>query len=153
MDLLLPNDFREFLSLLIDERVRFLLVGGYAVCYHAEPRVTGDIDFWIEKTPENIDKTVKALHRFGFVHGEVSPEMFDADGTIVRMGFPPMRIELMNRIDGVEFADCYDRRVTADVDGLPTPVISLADLKINKRAAGRPKDLADLATLELTATD
>jgi hypothetical protein len=144
---LLTADFREFLSLLNANRVEYLLVGGYAVGIHGYPRATIDLDIWIDARPDNASRVLAAVRSFGFDTENLSERLFIDPRSIVRFGVPPFRIELMTSIDGVEFAACRGRAQTYDVDGLTVPVISLADLKANKRAAGRHKDLADLENL------
>ena len=143
----LPPDFKEFLKLLGDHRVEYLLIGGYAVGYHGYPRATRDIDICIAIHPDNADRIVEALQEFGFGVAELDANLFLREGAIVRMGVPPMRIEISNQLSGVQFAECYARRVVAEIDGVQVNVISLEDLKTNKRAVGRLKDLADLENL------
>ncbi len=141
---LLTDDFREFLRLLNAHRVDYLLVGGYAVGLHGYPRATIDLDIWVRATPENAGRVVDAARAFGFDLPEVTPALFVNPRALVRFGVPPFRIELMTAIDGVDYDACRTRAVTFDVAGMPIPVIGLDDLKTNKRAAGRHKDLADL---------
>ena len=143
----LPPDFKEFLQLLNEEKVEYLLVGGWAVGVYGHPRYTADMDVWIALSPRNASHAVRALVRFGFSHGEVSEELLLDQGKIVRMGFAPMRIEILNRIDGVEFEACYGRRNPIEICGVIVPVISLEDLLENKRASNRPKDMADVENL------
>lgn len=143
----LAEEFSEFLRYLNEEKVEYLVVGGYAVSLHGFTRVTADLDLWIALEPVNAGRVVKALERFGFVHGEAEEELFLEEGNIVRMGFPPMRIEIMNKIDGVEFSSCYDRRRTVVAGGVELPFICREDLISNKRASGRQKDLGDLEGL------
>jgi hypothetical protein len=144
---LLTDDFREFLSLLNANRVDYLLVGGYAVGLHGYPRATVDLDIWVGATPDNAPRVVAALRAFGFDSATVEPALFVNPRTLVRFGVPPFRIEIMTSIDGVTYDDCRSRAVEFDMDGLPVPVIALSDLRVNKRAAGRHKDLADLENL------
>ncbi|NWF84635.1 MAG: nucleotidyltransferase [Bryobacteraceae bacterium] len=125
--------------------VRYLLIGGYAVNLYGYVRSTGGLDVWIANDPENAAKVAGAVRGFGFK--DASAEMFQDSGAIVRMGLPPVRIEIMTGIYGVEFDACYERRQTMEISGLAVPVIDLDDLKRNKRAAGRMKDLADLEEL------
>ena len=143
----LPPDFKEFLRLLISHRVEYLLIGGYAVGYHGYPRATGDMDIWVNPTPENAARIVESLVAFGFSPSTVSADLFVKPHQIVRMGVPPLRIELLTTLSGVEFWGCYERRRTDVLDGVQVSVISLEDLKVNKKAAGRLKDLADLENL------
>lgn len=144
---LLTDDFREFLRLLNASRVDYLLVGGYAVGLHGYPRATIDLDVWVRATPENAVRVIDALTAFGFDLPALEPRLFVDPRSIVRFGVPPFRIEVMTSIDGVSYHECRERAVTFDVAGLSVPVIALADLRINKRAAGRHKDLADLENL------
>ncbi len=148
MDMQLPQDFKEFLQLLNSEKIEYLVVGGYAVGYHGYPRPTGDLDVWIAMDPQNAKRLVGALAKFGFGAAGASADLFLAPGRIVRMGVPPVRIEVLNSISGVDFAACYQRRVDATIDGVRAPIIGREDLVANKRAAGRAKDQNDLEHLE-----
>ena len=143
----LHQDFKEFLRLLEENDVEYLLVGGYAVGFHGYPRPTGDLDIWVSRSPENAEKVVATLARFGFASSEVTSQLFTLDKSIVRIGVPPYKLEIITSIDGVEFNKCYSSRVDADIDGVKVKVIDLANLKINKRASGRPKDINDLENL------
>lgn len=144
---LLTDDFKEFLRLLNANRVDYLLVGGYAVGLHGYPRATVDLDLWVRPTPVNAERVLQSLREFGFELPALEPTLFIDSRSVVRFGVPPFRIEVMTSIDGVEYDACRGRAVEFDLDGVAVPVISLADLKINKRAAGRHKDLADLDNL------
>jgi hypothetical protein len=123
------------------------VVDGYAVGYHGYPRATGDLDVWVAVSPVNADRIVDALRDFGFAGAEVTPELFLKERSIVRMGFPPLKVEITTHIDGVAFARCHERRILATIDGVEVSFIGLDDLKLSKRASGRSKDLADLDTL------
>ena len=140
----LPPDFSEFLRLLNAYSVEYLIVGGYAVGFHGHPRATADIDLWVPMRQTTADQLVLALRAFGFDVPELSPALFLRPDQIIRLGAPPLRIELLTTISGVDFDDCYPRAVTATLYGVEVRMISLADLKANKRAAGRHQDLADL---------
>lgn len=143
----LPPDFDEFLRSLSEHEVEFLLIGGIAVALHGYPRATQDLDVWIDRTQTNAQRIVAALRAFGFDVPQLTVDLFLTPDRIVRMGVPPMRIEILGEIAGVEFADCVERAVTFTIGAIEVPVISLADLRLNKAAAGRPKDLDDLANL------
>jgi predicted nucleotidyltransferase len=143
----LPLDFREFLRLLNAHQVEYLLIGGYAVAYHGYPRATADMGIWISTHPRNAAQVVAALKEFGFEVPELSVELFQPENQIVRMGVPPVRIEIATGISGANFAECYAARVIDVLDGVEVSLISLHDLKRNKRAAGRHKDLDDLENL------
>ncbi len=147
MDLALPLDFKEFLKLLNANHVEYLLIGGYAVGYHGYPRATNDMDVWIAVHPTNADRMVAALRQFGFNPPELKEELFLKQPSIVRMGFPPMRIEVTTSISGVSFDECYITRVVDTLDGIDVNIISLDKLKQNKKASGRFKDLNDLGNL------
>lgn len=142
-----PPDFKEFLKLLNFHRVEYLLIGGYAVGVYGYPRPTGDMDIWIEMSPGNALKVAHALTDFGFQMDEMSIKFFTEEDKVIRMGVPPMRLEIITTISGVNFDDCYDRRFVHDLDGIAVNVIGLEDLKENKRASGRHKDLNDLDQL------
>jgi hypothetical protein len=143
----LTDDFKEFLRLLGANRVEYLLVGGYAVGVHGYPRATVDLDIWVRATPVNAARVLAAVEAFGFDLPALSPALFVDPRSVVRFGVPPFRIEVMTSIDGVEYDACRERALECDIDGIVVPVISLEDLKVNKRAAGRHKDLADLENL------
>jgi hypothetical protein len=143
----LPPDFKEFLQLLSTYQVEYLLIGGYAVAYHGYPRATADMDIWIALHPQNAKKVVAALKAFGFDLPELSPALFLEEGQIIRMGVPPLRIEIATSISGVRFEECYAARVIAILDEVEVNLISLPHLKVNKKAAGRHKDLDDLENL------
>ena len=147
MDIELPLDFKEFLRLLNENGVRYLLIGGYAVGYHGYPRATNDMDVWIAIHPENAQRVVNTLKEFGFDHPDLIPELFLQKNKIIRMGHPPMRLEITTGISGVEFEDSYSSRIVDELDGVEISIIDLTHLKINKRAAGCLKDLADLENL------
>ena len=147
MDIELPLDFKEFLKLLNENGVKYLLIGGYAVGYYGYPRATNDMDVWIAIHPQNAQRVVSTLKEFGFDHPELTPELFLQENKIIRMGHPPMRLEISTGISGVEFDECYTGRIVDELDGVKINIISLPDLKTNKKAAGRLKDLADLENL------
>ena len=143
----LPPDFKEFLRLLNDHEVQYLLVGGYAVAYHGYPRATADMDIWVAIQPRNAQRLVDAIRVFGFDMPELSPKVFLKEEQVIRMGVPPVRIEIVTSASGVEFEACYAARVVDELDGVAVSVIDLEHLKINKKAAGRHRDLDDLEHL------
>ena len=143
----LPPDFKDFLKLLSQHRVRFLVVGGYAVAYHGYARYTGDMDVWVEVEPGNAARLVEALKAFGFAVPELNEEMFLKSGRIIRMGVEPTRIEILTQLSGVTFDACYPHRILHQVDEVEVPFVSLSDLRANKAAAGRSKDRLDLENL------
>lgn len=143
----LPPDFKEFLKLLKEHDVRYLLIGGYAVGFHGYPRATADMDIWVAIHPENAERIVAVLKAFGFDLPELTPQLFLKEKQIIRMGVPPVKLELSTSISGVEFDSCYERRIVAELDGVEVNLIGLNDLKINKKASGRSKDITDLENL------
>lgn len=143
----LPPDFKEFLRSLNSHHVDYLLVDGYAVGYHGYPRATVDMDVWVKIDVENARRVVAAIEDFGFGSSKLTAEMFLEDDQIIRMGLPPMRIEVLTSISGVAFEQAHAERVDTTLDGIEVPVISLRHLKVNKSAAARAKDLADLEQL------
>lgn len=143
----LPPDFKDFLKLLNAHGVEYLLIGGYAVIYYGHSRSTGDIDIWFAVNRQNAERLAGALRAFGFSDA-ITAETFLEAGKIFRMGIVPFRIELLTEISGIDFRDAYARRVRAVMDGVEVSLISLPDLKANKRASGRYKDLSDLEHLE-----
>lgn len=143
----LPPDFREFLLLLDEEQVEYMLIGGWAVGLYGVIRATKDMDIWIALDSDNARRAVRVLERFGFRNGEATEELLMEPGNIIRLGFPPLRIEMMNQIDGVVFDECYSRKVLMEIDDIFVTVISLDDLLKNKRASNRLKDQADVESL------
>ena len=143
----LPADFRDFLRLLNSHRVEYLLIGGYAVCYHGYYRNTNDIDLWVAVHPENARKLVGLIREFGFDVPELKEELFRQKGRVIRMGVEPTRIELLTEISACEFAGCYARRIEGTMDGIPVRIISRSDLIRNKLKSGRLKDLDDAQKL------
>ena len=143
----LPSDFKEFLQLLNSEKVEYLLIGGYAVGCYGYPRPTGDIDIWVASTPQNAARIVAALRAFGFTVAALSEDLFLQPDQIIRMGIPPLRIEILTSISGVGFAECYANKTQVLLDGVDVSLIGLADLKKNKTASGRLKDLNDLENI------
>lgn len=140
----LAKDFREFLQSLNDHGVEYLVIGGHAVAFHGYPRATADLDVWVAVHPDNADRLVSALRQFGFDLPELNADLFLQPDRIIRMGVPPNRIEIQTGIDGVNFEDCRPRGIASELDGVQVLFIALADLKANKKASGRNKDLADL---------
>lgn len=145
---MLSRDFKEFIELLNSKNVEYLIVGGYALAAHGHPRYTGDIDIWISNQPSNVQRVLAALSDFGFGALGLCAEDFRDIGNVIQLGYPPGRIDLLTGIDGVEFNACYARRESVELSGVCLPLIALEDFKINKRASGRLKDLADLEALD-----
>lgn len=141
----IPPDFREFLKLLAAHEARFLLIGGYAVNAFGYVRNTVDMDVWIASDQENQQRVILALRDFGFPNATI--DLLAEPDAMLRMGVPPLRLEVLKSIAGVEFEDCWIRRIVLNDGDLSIPLISLPDLKKNKLAAGRSKDLLDLEEL------
>lgn len=144
---MLSEDFKEFLRLLNEYNVEYLVVGGYAVGIYGYPRYTGDLDIWVRATVDNGERVVEVLRRFGLGSLEVKPEDFARDNAVVQLGYPPLRIDLITSLDGVKFDACYSRRDSREIDGIDVDIISSDDLKANKLATGRARDLDDLENL------
>ena len=143
----LPQDFKEFLKLLNLHQVKYLLIGGYAVSYHGYPRSTADMDLWIAIESQNAEKIVAVLKEFGFDVPKLGVDLFLDKDKVIRMGIPPLRIEILTSISGVSFDECYSELIVDNIDGVEVNIISLKHLKANKKASGRFKDLDDLEHL------
>jgi predicted nucleotidyltransferase len=144
----LPDDFRELLEEFAREKVEHVVIGGYAFAYHVEPRATKDLDVLLEGSAENRARAADALARYGAPSNVVDAARNLGENEVAYLGRPPLRIDLLRTIDGVATAEVLRNAVSADWAGMPVRVISLEDLIANKRAAGRPQDLADVAKLE-----
>lgn len=142
------KDFREFVALLIKHKAEYLIVGGYAVGIHGYPRYTGDLDIWLNTTEENAARVLKAVNEFGFSSFNLTIEDLMKEGNVIQLGYPPLRIDLLNQIDGVAFIECYANKKVIEIDKLEINFISYADLLKNKRASNRPQDAADLDNLQ-----
>lgn len=145
----LNEDFRDVLAELLSARARFLVVGAHAVAVHGIPRATGDLDVWIDPDPDNVPRVRAALIRFGAPVEALGISLQDLaqPGMIVQIGVPPRRIDVMTSVTGLAFEDAWASRVIHRVDDLEAPFIGRAALLANKRAVGRPKDLADIEAL------
>ena len=145
---MLNDDYKEMLQLLLEERVKFLVVGAYALGVHGYPRATGDIDIWVEPVLENARKVMRVLNRFGAPLFDVTEQDFAKKGTIFQIGVVPRRIDIITAIDGVEFPAAYARKEITVVEELEIPVLSLQDLITNKECTGREKDALDVTMLK-----
>lgn len=143
----LMKDFREFLQLFNENQVDYLVVGGFAVGSYGYPRATSDIDVWVSMSAENAELVSKSLVEFGFSEKTVQSERFTKPDQIFQMGVPPIRVDILTTIGGVDYAECKARAEVRKLDGMMVPMISLEDLKTNKQATGRHKDLDDLEKL------
>jgi hypothetical protein len=141
-------DFKEMFLALRDAKVDFLVVGAYAVAAHGYPRATGDLDIWIRANEETAPRVMKALAVFGASMHEISESDFTTPSIVFQIGVPPGRIDILTTITGVDFDLAWQNRLQISLDGIAFDVIGRPELIQNKRATGRPKDLADLAALE-----
>jgi predicted nucleotidyltransferase len=144
----LPPDFKELLEEFAREGVEHVVIGGYAFAFHAEPRATKDLDLLLGGSVENLERAARALARYGAPTNVVDATRTLAETEIVYLGRPPLRVDLLRSIDGVATIDVLKNAVPASWQGTAIRVIALDDLIANKRAAGRPQDLADVVKLE-----
>jgi hypothetical protein len=144
----IPRDFYEFLQLLNAHCVDYVIVGGYAVARHGYPRFTGDLDVLVLPSQPNAEKIMTVLDAFGFSFDNLSAQDFLQPGMIVQLGIAPGRIDLITSIEGVSNEDVFSTKVTDQWEDLAVFIIGLEQLIRNKRAAGRPQDIADAAMLE-----
>ncbi len=149
----LDRDFSEFIASCAKRRVRFLIVGGYAVAVHGHPRFTKDLDVWVWLDEQNAERIVAALDDFGFGSLGLTPSDFLQEDVVIQLGHPPKRIDILTQVDGVDFSSCWKRRVEVNLAGQSVPFISAADLVANKKASARPQDVADVAALEGRISD
>ncbi len=145
---MLSKDFKEFVTLLIENKVDYLIVGGYAVGQYGYPRYTGDLDIWLAIDKENVLKTLNVLKEFGFQSLNLSENDFFKIGNIIQLGYPPLRIDLLNEIDGVTFSECFQNMNKIKIDGMLVNFISYDDLVLNKKSSGRHKDLDDIENMK-----
>ena len=138
------QDFVDLLRAFIAAEVRFLIVGAYALALHGRPRATGDLDLWIDATPENADRVMRALASFGAPLEEISAADFAREGVTYQMGMPPGRIDILTELTGITFADAWDDRLRRSFGDVEVDFIGRAAFIRNKRATGRPKDLGDI---------
>jgi len=141
------SDFSDLLRIFNANRVKYLVIGGYAVVQYAEPRFTKDLDVWISTDTVNAEAVYKSLHEFGAPLENLTAKDFSEEGYFFQMGIPPVRVDILMGIPGAKFEDCWQRRKEVDFDGLPVSFISKNDLIAAKRASGRPQDLIDADSL------
>ena len=145
------SDFRDLFFWLNETKVDYLIVGGFAVAFHGAPRFTGDMDVLVRPDAEHVQRTLSALDRFGFSGKSVTPEYLLSRGKILQLGNVPVQVHIMTSITGVSWEDAWASREAGSYGGVPVLFIGLTALMNNKTAAGRPKDLADLAALRRKA--
>jgi hypothetical protein len=141
-------DFKDLFSELNVREARYLVVGGYAVSFHARPRYTKDIDLWVEASPANASKIFAALAAFGAPMRELTAEDLSTPGIFLQLGVAPNRIDVLTELEGVQFEEAWRDRVQSSYDDVPIQFVSRKHLIRNKRAVGRPQDLLDAAILE-----
>ncbi len=144
----LQTDFKELLVLLNAHEVDYLIVGGYALAFHGAPRFTGDLDLFISTTSSNAGKVYSALNEFGFASVGLTPDDFMRADHVIQLGVPPVRIDFVTTIDGVEWDAAWAGRSQGEYGGIPVCFIGKPEFIQNKRAAGRFKDLADVEALQ-----
>ncbi len=144
---LLSRDFSDILSAFSDEKVDYMVVGGYAIAFYGFLRGTGDFVLFIRISDENASRVLSALSSFGAPLGELGIVDLMRPGTVFQMGVPPNRIDIINHMDGVDFDEAWVNRSSIELEGHTIPVIGKRELLKNKQAMGRPKDLADIAWL------
>jgi hypothetical protein len=145
---MLNEDYRDMLRVLSEEKVKFILVGAYALAAHGYPRATMDIDIWVMPSPENADAVLRALSRFGAPLHNLTKEDLLEDGTIFQIGVAPRRIDIITTASGLQFETTYQNSIPVTIEGIEIRIPSMDDLILNKRAIGRTKDLADAEALE-----
>ena len=145
---MLNNDYKDTLSVLSKRKVKFILVGAYAMAVQGYPRSTMDIDLWIIPDPENALLVLQALDEFGAPAGELSPEDLQKKDLIFQIGVAPRRIDIITSVDGLTFEEAYSNSETIEIEGISVQVLSISDLIKNKRSTGRIKDQADAEELE-----
>jgi len=143
----LDKDFEDFIGLLNQHNVDYMVVGGYALAFHGKPRHTGDLDIWIDISDDNAGKMVRVIEEFGMSSLGMERADFLKEGVITQIGYPPLRIDILNEIDGVDFKEAYPNKLIIDVEGLPVKYIGLNDLIKNKQTSGRKQDISDVNEL------
>jgi hypothetical protein len=141
------QDFKELLELFNAHKVKYLIVGGYALAFHGAPRYTGDIDLFVKPDAENAARILTALNEFGFGSVGLKEEDLKTPNKVVQLGFPPVRIDIITSISGVSWDDAYEKHDKGEYGETPVCYIGKAHYIANKRASGRKKDLADLEAL------
>lgn len=139
----LNPDWKEFVELLNSNDVEYLVVGAFALALHGLPRLTGDIDFYLNNTPENAQRVLQTLRAFGFGSLDITASDLTSEDRVVQLGHAPRRIDLLTFLSGLRFEEAWKNRETREIDGVKIPLISRRDFIDNKLATGRPKDLAD----------
>ncbi|WP_461488255.1 hypothetical protein [Pontibacter sp. HJ8] len=143
----LKHNFRNFINLLNTYQIEYMVAGGFAVALYGYPRYTGDIDIWINPTPQNATVLIGALQEFGYNGEQVTFEDLTTPDVVTQLGYPPNRIDIATGLAGVKFAECWKNKVSIPYEDVVANFISLEDLKKNKKATARQQDLLDLQNL------
>ena len=146
--MIINKDFKEFITLLNKNNVKYLVIGGYAVAMHGHPRYTKDLDVWILTTNENIIRLINSFNDFGFLSIGLTEKDFMKTGYVIQLGNPPNRIDIFTSADGVDFDNCFKSKIIINIEGVDINFIDLVNLKKNKLTTGRYQDLADLDNLK-----
>jgi len=146
--MIFEKDFIDFIELLNIHRVEYMVVGAHALAFHGRPRHTGDLDIWIKPSIANADKMISVLTDFGFASLGLTKEDFLKENYVTQLGYPPLRIDILNTISGVNFDDAYKGKVVGVYDDLSISFINISDFMANKQASGRAKDLGDIDALK-----
>ena len=146
--MIFEQDFIDFIELLNLHHVEYMIVGAHALAYHGRPRHTGDLDIWIKPSLENATKMITVLNDFGFGSLGLTEQDFLKDNYVTQLGYPPLRIDILNAISGVEFDEAYSNKINGEVDDLRVNFINVGEFIKNKEATGRKKDLGDIASLK-----
>lgn len=146
--MIFEQDFIDFIELLNRHDVDYMIVGAHALAYHGRPRHTGDLDIWIKPSAENASKMIKVLNDFGFGSLGLTEQDFLKENYVTQLGYPPLRIDILNAISGVEFDEAFINRVDGEVDNLKVNFINVTEFIKNKEASGRKKDLGDIASIK-----
>lgn len=145
--MIFEQDFIDFINLLNFHQVDYMIVGAHALAYHGRPRHTGDLDIWIKPSSENATRMVSVLNDFGFGSLGLREEDFLKENYVTQLGYPPLRIDILNSISGVEFDEASNNKIVGEIDDLRVNFINVAEFIKNKEASGRKKDLGDIESL------
>jgi hypothetical protein len=146
--MIFEEDFIDFVQLLNVHKVKYIVVGAHALSFHGRPRHTGDLDIWVKPEEENANKMVRVINDFGFASLGLKKEDFLQENQVTQLGYPPLRIDILNSISGVNFDDAYKEKIETEIDDLKINFISVSDFITNKKATGRAKDLGDIESLK-----
>lgn len=141
-------DFKELLTLFNVNGVDYLIVGGYALAFHGQPRYTGDIDVFVKPDPANARRIITALEAFGFKSDDLTAADFESPDKVVQLGVPPVRVDIITALSGVSWEEAFLGKSAGFYDDLPVFFIGLRQFLANKKATGRKKDLADIEALD-----